>query len=101
MRRRRSAVPVLVPVAGVQIPTFYHRTPDIAAVLKPELTLVGVTGIGVLLPPPYLESRWQRLPAVVRTALAVIDAAIASVPPFNRLGDHVLLQFLKRGEADA
>jgi hypothetical protein len=62
---------------------------------------VGITGIGVLIPPPYLEPRWQRLPAVVRTPLSVIDAAIASVPPFNRLGDHVLLQFTKKRVADA
>ena len=101
LRRRRSDLPVLVPVAGVQVPTFYHRTADVAAVLAHELTLVAITGIGVLLPPPYLEPRWQRLPAFVRTPLAAMDSAIAPLPPFNRLGDHVLLQFTKRRDADA
>ena len=100
MRRRRSDVPVLVAVAGVQVPTFYHRTADVVAALRPELTLVGVTGIGVLLPPPYLEPRWQQLPAVVRAPLAAMDSAIASLPPFNRFGDHVLLQFTKTRDAD-
>jgi SAM-dependent methyltransferase len=101
LRRRRSDMPVLVPVAGVQVPTFYHRTANVAAALSHELNLVAITGIGVLLPPPYLEPRWQRLPAFVRTLLATIDSAIASLPPFNRLGDHVLLQFTKRRDADA
>jgi SAM-dependent methyltransferase len=101
LQRRRSDVPVLVPVAGVQVPTFYHRTADVSAVLKRELNLVAITGIGVLLPPPYLEPRWQRVPAFVRTRLAAVDSAIASIPPFNRLGDHVLLQFTKRGDANA
>jgi hypothetical protein len=83
------------------VPTFYHRTADVSAVLKRELNLVAITGIGVLLPPPYLEPRWQRVPAFVRTRLAAVDSAIASIPPFNRLGDHVLLQFTKRRDADA
>jgi SAM-dependent methyltransferase len=101
IQRRSADGPVAVPVAGVPVPTYYHRPNDVAAVLGSDYTLVRVTGIGVTIPPPYLEPRWQRLPAFVRAPLAAVDSTIASCPPFNRLGDHTLLQFVKREAADA
>jgi hypothetical protein len=30
-----------------------------------------------------------------------VDALLAPWPPFNRIGDHVLLQFSKRGDRHA
>ncbi len=70
--------------------------PDVRRTLGHGLTLDRVDGIGVVIPPPYLEPRWQTLPAGVRTLVAHIDRVVAPWPPFNRLGDHVLLQFAKR-----
>jgi SAM-dependent methyltransferase len=97
MRRQRSgAVPV--PVAGVDVPTFYHRIADVRAALGPELTLQSVEGVGVAIPPPYLEPRWQQLPRAVRGLVSQLDGCIAAWPPFNRVGDHVLLVFVKRGD---
>jgi hypothetical protein len=92
---------VEIPVAGVPVPTYYHRPDDVAAVLGDDYALIRITGIGVAIPPPYFEPRWQRLPALVRTPLTLIDSALASCPPFNRLGDHTMLQFVKREAAHA
>jgi SAM-dependent methyltransferase len=100
INRRRAFGAVSVPVAGVDVATYFHRTGDIAAALAPDLVLSAVTGIGVAIPPPYLERRWQTVPAFVRMPLTAIDSAIAPWPPFNRFGDHVLLQFVKRVPAD-
>jgi SAM-dependent methyltransferase len=99
--RRRSGGGIDVPVGGVDVPTFYHRIADVRDALGIDNALDRVEGIGVAIPPPYLEPRWQKLPATVRTVLASIDRAIAPWPPFNRIGDHVLLHFLKRSAADA
>jgi SAM-dependent methyltransferase len=99
--RRSAAGPVAVAVAGVPVPTYYHSPDDVAAVLGGDYTLVRLTGIGVAIPPPYLESRWQRLPVFVRKPLAALDSMLAYWPPFNRLGDHTLLQFVKCEAAHA
>jgi hypothetical protein len=64
------------------------------------MALQSVEGIGVAIPPPYLERRWQSLPASFRLVVTRLDALLARWPPFNRVGDHMLLQFAKRS-ADA
>lgn len=99
--RRRGEGAIAVPVAGVDVPTFYHRIRDVRAALGPRLTLEGVEGIGVAIPPPYLEPRWQKLPRPVRGLVTRLDAMLAPWPPFNRVGDHILLRFEKRGDASA
>ena len=99
--RRRGRGPIPVPVAGIDVPTFYHRITDVRTALGAELTLAHVEGIGVVLPPPYLEPRWKRLPESVRRLATRLDALLAPWPPFNRLGDHVLLHFVKASAAHA
>jgi hypothetical protein len=94
-RRRLSDGPVNVPVAGVDVPTYYHRIKDVADALGRELRLIAVVGLGVTIPPPFLEPRWRALPRSVRTMATTVDGWLAPWPPFNRVGDHVLLQFTK------
>ena len=99
--RRRHLGAVAVPVAGIDVPTFYHRIADVRAALGDEMTLVSIEGIGVAIPPPYLEPRWQQLPRTVRGLVTTIDSLLAPLPPFNRAGDHMLLRFVKRGRRHA
>lgn len=94
--RRRRAPAVAVPVAGVDVPTFYHRTTDVHACLGEAFRLAAQVGIGVAVPPPYLEPRWQRVPAPLRRAAARIDRMAGSWPIVNRLGDHSLTCWQKR-----
>ena len=82
-------------------PTFYHRIAEVRAAVRPDLRLTRIHGIGVVLPPPYLEARWTRLSPLVRGVVARLDAVLAPWPPFNRIGDHVLLQFVNAEAADA
>lgn len=99
-RRRRSG-PVPVPVAGVAVPTFYHRITDVRRALGAGVELISIAGVGVVVPPPYLEPRWRRLPALARRLCVSADRLVASWPPFNRMGDHVLLHFVKARGAHA
>jgi len=92
-RRRQSNV--AVPVAGVDVPTFYHRRRDLHACLGEGFTLDGAIGIGVMVPPPYLEPRWQQVPIVIRRAAAGIDRLAAGWPLVNQLGDHTLTRWVK------
>lgn len=95
LSRRKADGAVRVPVGGVEVTTYFHRTSEVMAALAPELRLKAITGIGVAIPPPYLEPRWQTLPPFLRARIADVDAVLASCPPFNRLADHVMLQFVK------
>ena len=94
MRRLRPGA-VSVPVAGVDVPTYYHRISAVRRAVGHGVALCGIEGVGVAIPPPYLEARWLALPGRVRDAVARLDALIAPWPPFNRVGDHMLLHFVK------
>lgn len=92
-RRRRSGV--RVPVAGVDVPTFYHRTGDVRLALGDDFSLHAVVGLGVAVPPPYLETRWQQVPAEIRRLAAGLDRVVSAWPGINRLGDHMLMRWVK------
>jgi SAM-dependent methyltransferase len=93
-RRRVSRADL--PVAGIDVPTFYHRTSDVAASLGEGFARDAVIGIGVLVPPPYLETRWQQVPSMVRRAAAGADRIAGAWPIVNELGDHTLSRWVKR-----
>jgi len=92
---RRRASKASLPVAGVEVPTFYHQQDDISATLGHGFALVNTIGIGVLVPPPYLEPRWQQVPRAIREAVAGVDRATAGWPLLNQLGDHTLMCWVK------
>ncbi len=92
---RRRATQVAVPVAGVDVPTFYHRRSDVQSCLGAAFTLDGAVGIGVAVPPPYLEPRWQRVPGLIRRVAAGVDRLTAGWPLLNQLGDHTLTRWVK------
>lgn len=98
--RRGGNGAVAVPVAGIAVPTFYHRITDVEAALGADVRLAAIEGIGVAIPPPFLETRWCQMPASLRGLMTRFDALVAPLPPFNRVGDHVLLHFMK-GNAHA
>jgi SAM-dependent methyltransferase len=93
---RRRVERAAVPVAGIDVPTFYHRTSDLAASLGEGFTLDARIGVGVMVPPPYLEPRWQQLPLALRRVAAGFDRVAGSWPLVNQLGDHTLTRWVKR-----
>jgi SAM-dependent methyltransferase len=92
---RRRARNVAVAVAGISVPTFYHRTSDVAAALGDGFCRDAEIGIGVMVPPPYLESRWQQVPQGVRKCAARFDRVGGAWPLVNQLGDHTLTRWVK------
>ncbi|HEX4912662.1 MAG TPA: class I SAM-dependent methyltransferase [Vicinamibacterales bacterium] len=92
---RRRAAAVTVPVAGIDVPTFYHRRSDVHAALGEAFTLDAAIGIGVAVPPPYLEPRWHSVPTLVRRAAEGVDRVAAAWPLLNQLGDHTLTRWVK------
>ena len=51
--------------------------------------------------PPFLESRWQQAPALLRAAVTGADRVVSSWPIVNRCGDHVLTRWVKRRDVRA
>jgi ubiquinone/menaquinone biosynthesis C-methylase UbiE len=92
---RRRAGNVAIPVAGMAVPTFYHQRRDVQASLGKAFTLDTTLGIGVVVPPPFLEPRWQQLPTLVRRAAVTVDRITAGWPLLNSLGDHTLSRWVK------
>ena len=88
---RRRAAHASLPVAGVEVPTYFHQQRDVTAMLGHGFRLAGTIGIGVLVPPPYLEPRWQQVPRAIRQAVAGVDRITAGWPLLNQLGDHTLM----------
>jgi 2-polyprenyl-3-methyl-5-hydroxy-6-metoxy-1,4-benzoquinol methylase len=75
-------------VVEVQYPTV--RT--LRKLFSPFFCLHGWTGIGVAVPPSYLEHLARRYPSVLHR-LCAIDKTICTWPLFRGIGDHVLLFF--------
>lgn len=94
--RRLRPPPVTVRIEGIAVPTWYHRVRDVTRAVAPSLAVRAVTGCGVLLPPPYLEARWLAVPCRARRAVAAADRLVSRLAPFNRLGDHVLVELIRR-----
>jgi len=75
----RFAVEVQYPTVGA-----------LRKVFSPYLALRSCTGIGVAVPPSYLEHLARRHPNVLHR-LRAVDSVISRWPVFRAVGDHVLL----------
>ena len=76
--------------------TYYPTIQSLRSLLGSAFRLRSITGVGVTVPPSYLES-WMRKHPQMLHVLKRIDATVCEWPIFRVLGDHMLLQ-LERTE---
>jgi ubiquinone/menaquinone biosynthesis C-methylase UbiE len=74
-------------VVEVHYPTIRH----LRTVFAPWFSLRSTIGIGMTVPPSYMEAFVRRHPALLR-GMCRVDRLICSWPLFRVLGDHVLLR---------
>jgi ubiquinone/menaquinone biosynthesis C-methylase UbiE len=79
-------------VGGASVKVHYHTVKHLRKVFSPYFHLRSWTGIGVTVPPSYLESLALRHPAFL-SKLRSVDRLISGWPVFRSIGDHVLLSF--------
>lgn len=91
-RRRRGAKRV---VDGATVRVRYYSIGEIRRAFSPEFRLLRRRGIGVFVPPSYLEGWARRLPRTTR-ALAAIDERMGGWPLVRDMADAVLLEFERR-----
>ncbi|HEV2116823.1 MAG TPA: class I SAM-dependent methyltransferase [Terriglobales bacterium] len=90
-RLRRSGVTAeLSPGSSVHVQ--YPSINELRRLFAPEFSLVSMHGIGLFVPPSYVEPQAKRFPKLLCLA-ARLDARLSSLPGVRVIADHVLLKF--------
>jgi ubiquinone/menaquinone biosynthesis C-methylase UbiE len=79
---------------GVPFTVYYPTVRQIKQYFAPAFRLSSCIGIGVTVPPSYLES-WARRYPTIFSLLRRLEGFVAAAPVLRCLGDHVLLSFEK------
>ena len=79
-----------------EFPIYYPTVKEICALFAPWFRMVRVEGVGVFVPPSYLEPWARRVPRLVGT-LDRLDRLVCGCPGFRAIGDHRLLVMRRRG----
>ena len=90
LRRCKGRTQVIVD--GVQFTVYYPTLRRIRQSFAPNFRLDSCTGIGVAVPPSYLEAWARRYPRIF-LLLRQLEELTASLPILRSTGDHVLLCF--------
>jgi hypothetical protein len=77
---------------GETFNVYYHSVRSMRSMFAPAFRLESVHGIGVLVPPSYLEGWARRFPRVTRLA-AKADRYLGLCPGVRGFADHILLRF--------
>jgi ubiquinone/menaquinone biosynthesis C-methylase UbiE len=89
---RRCSGRATAKVGEFTVDVYYPTVRQLQKLFSPSFILQSVTGIGVTIPPSYVES-WIRKYPILLSLLWAIDKTISSLPGFRVVGDHVLLRF--------
>ena len=83
---------------GATLHVQYPSLRSLASTFAPEFRLVSVNGVGVTVPPSYLESLAWRFPRLFEIAVRT-DSVLGRCPGIRECADHVLLRFRRDGPA--
>jgi SAM-dependent methyltransferase len=82
-------------VSGIAVPTGYPTVREAQALLGPAFVWRDVFALGVLLPDPSHEAWAQEHPQAFGI-LAAVEGSVRRWPALRALGDHVVLEGLRR-----
>lgn len=80
---------------GGSVLVYYPSLRSLSQAFSPEFSLESVKGIGVTVPPSYMESAVKKFPGLLRTAVSA-DSVLAHCPGIRLLADHILIKFRRR-----
>jgi ubiquinone/menaquinone biosynthesis C-methylase UbiE len=89
---RRASGMATAKVGGFTVKVHYPTLRGLKQIFAPYFSLRSCTGIGVAVPPSYLEPWVRKYPRVL-SVLCLIDKAIARLPWLRTVGDHMLIHF--------
>ena len=82
---------------GVTVTVHYPTVRALSAAFAPHFALRRMTGVGIFVPPSYLEPWMQRLPRML-AFMRRVDRIVCRLPLFRAVGDHVLLHLVRTAE---
>jgi SAM-dependent methyltransferase len=77
---------------SAEFPVYYRPVREVVEAFRPAFRLERHRGIGILVPPSYLESQARRVPKLMKLG-AEVDRAISAWPVCRAAADHTLLVF--------
>ena len=89
---RRCSGHATATVGEFTVEVFYPTVHNLKMVFSPSFVMSSCMGIGVTVPPSYVEPLIRRHPKLLNW-LRAIDRLVATLPGFRVLGDHMLLRF--------
>ncbi len=89
---RRCSGQATAKIGEFTVDVYYPTVRELQTLFSPSFVLHSCTGVGVTVPPSYVEA-WIRNHPKLLSMLRTIDKTISSYPGFRVLGDHVLLHF--------
>ena len=89
---RRCSGQATAKVGEFTIDVYYPKLRRLQQLFSPSFALRSCTGIGVTVPPSYVES-WIRSYPQLLGFLRAVDKVISPLPGFRVIGDHMLLHF--------
>lgn len=93
---RRCGGASVAHLGDLSFPVFYPPLSELCKTFAPEFRLVSAVGVGITVPPSYLEPWIARHPKLLR-CMESIDNHIRAIPGLRLVGDHLLLHFEKVG----
>jgi ubiquinone/menaquinone biosynthesis C-methylase UbiE len=81
-------------LGDVSFPVFYPALSEVCRKFAPEFRLVSTIGVGITVPPSYLEPWIAPHPTLLR-CMEQIDDFIRAFPGLRLIGDHMLLHLEK------
>jgi ubiquinone/menaquinone biosynthesis C-methylase UbiE len=94
---RRCSGRATAKIGEFTVDVYYPTVRELQNLFAPSFVLSSCMGVGVTVPPSYVETWIRRHPKLL-SLLRVIDKTISNLPGFRVLGDHMLLHF-KRVQA--
>jgi len=77
---------------GVPVHVHYPSVQSLTRIFAPEFRLKSFKGIGVAVPPSYVEPWVRRFPRMLQLGVRV-DSILGRCPGVRELADHILLRF--------
>ena len=95
--RRVAKEGAWVQFQGADLRVDYPSVEELKRAFAPYFRLKAQKGVGILVPPSYLEAFAVQYPRAFRTAVS-LDLGLGRIPLLRSLADHILLTFERAGD---
>ena len=92
--RRLSRGGCVARLGKSSIHVWYPSIREVREVFHPWFSLKRTTGVGIFVPPSYLEKYARRVPRLFQCATS-LDEIVREMPLLRSIGDHILLDFCR------